>query len=84
MKFEDILFLISTGTAAVAAAGVNPLLVAGLSGAQRLIKIGHDAYVSGRERGEWTAEQEDKFDKEVLPTITSQPWWKNTPPSTGE
>jgi hypothetical protein len=83
MTFEDILFVISTGSSI--AGSLNPIAGLAADAAVRLIKIGHDAYVSGRERGEWTDEQADHFDNVVLPTITSQPWWKKTddaaPPS---
>lgn len=76
MKFEDVLFLIQLGSSAASLATGNPLIAVNGEAATRLLKIGHDAYVSGRERGEWTAEQEKHFDEVVLPTITSQPHWQ--------
>lgn len=85
MKFDDILFLISTGAAAAAAASGNPLLVAAAEAGLRLVKIGHDAYLSGRSRGEWTPEQEQHFDEVVLPQITAQPHWTaSTTPAESE
>jgi len=76
-KFEDIVFLIETGTAAasIATATSNPIISASLDGANRLIKIGMDAYESGRDRGEWTEAEGKHFDEVVLPTITSQAHW---------
>lgn len=79
MKFDDIVFLVQTGGSIAAAAGANPLLVASLDAGARLIKLGRDAYQSGRDRGEWTPEQVAHFDTVVLPAITSQPHWQNPP-----
>jgi hypothetical protein len=84
-KFEDIVFLIETGTAAasIATAASNPVIAASLDGANRLIRIGMDAYASGRDRGEWTPAEEKRFDEVVLPAVTSQPHWVKKP-ETGE
>lgn len=77
MNFEDLLFVIKTGTAIAGAATGNPLLITSAEAGARLVKIGHDAYASGRARGEWTADQVTHFNDVVLPVITSQPHWKN-------
>lgn len=76
-KFEDVLFLIQTGLSAaqVVTTAANPLLAASLDGANRLIKIGMDAYESGRERGEWTEAEQAHFDTEVRPSVTRQAHW---------
>ena len=76
MKFEDILFLMQTGGTMAAMATGNPLLAASVDAGARLAQIGHDAYLSGRERGEWSPEQQRHFDEVVLPNITSQPHWQ--------
>ncbi len=59
-----------------AIASGNPLLAASVDAGARMLKLGHDAYISGRERGEWSPEQQKHFDEVVLPSITSQPHWK--------
>lgn len=79
MKFEDVLFVLETGVGIVAAASGNPLLIAAADAGGRLIKIGQDAYNSGRDRGEWTAEQANHFDTVVLPAITAKASWKKLP-----
>lgn len=79
MEFDDLMFLIQTGSAAAAAASGNPLLAASLDGAVRLVKIGHDAYVSGRDRGAWSDAQVEHFEKVVLPTMFTQSHWQNRP-----
>ena len=76
MKFDDILFLMETGGKMAALASSNPFLAASVNAGVRLAQIGHDAYVSGRERGEWSPEQQKHFDEVVLPNVTSQPHWK--------
>jgi hypothetical protein len=76
MKFEDILFLMETGGKMAAIASSNPLLAASVTAGVRMAQIGHDAYVSGRERGEWSPEQQKHFDEVVLPSITAQEHWK--------
>ena len=76
MKFDDIVYLFQIGSSAAAIAAGNPLAASLANGAARLLKIAHDAYVSGRERGEWTPDQQKHFDEVVLPQITSQTWWK--------
>lgn len=84
-KFEDVMFLIETGTAAasIATAASNPVIAASLDAANRLVKIGMDAYVSGRARGEWTEAQSKHFDEVVLPAVTSQAHWIQSPESKG-
>ena len=76
MKFDDILFVAQTG--ASIASSVNPVAGLAAEAGVRLMKLAHDAYVSGRERGEWTANEVKKFDEEILPMITSQPHWKKS------
>jgi len=76
MKFDDIVFLIQTGGTMAAMATGNPLLAASVEAGIRLANIGHDAYLSGRERGEWSAEQRQHFDEVVLPSVANQPHWK--------
>lgn len=76
MKYEDIIFLIQTGGTMAAMATGNPLLAASVEAGVRLANIGHDAYKSGLERGEWTQFQRDHFDKVLLPAMTEQPHWK--------
>lgn len=76
MKFEDILFTIQTGAGLIALATGNPLLAAALDAGLRLVKLGRDAYESGRERGEWTEAEEKQFDEVVTAEIIRRPHWK--------
>jgi hypothetical protein len=75
MKFDDAMFVINLGVSALSAVSTNPVLAAGAAGAARLVKIGRDAFISGRDRGEWTPEQVEHFDKVVHPQIASQAHW---------
>jgi hypothetical protein len=79
MKFDDIVFLIQTGGTMAAMATGNPMLAASVDAGTRLAQIAHDAYLSGRERGEWSPEQQNHFDNVVLPAITAQPHWQKRP-----
>jgi hypothetical protein len=76
MKFDDLIFLVQTGAAIAAAAAGNPMLAASADAGNRLIKIARDAFVSGRERAEWTPEQEELFWHKILPEVTSRPHWQ--------
>ncbi len=76
-NFNDILAMIQFGGALAAIGTGNPAISAGVQLGTSMIKVAHDAYVSGRDRGEWTPDQEKHFDEVVLPQITSQAHWQS-------
>lgn len=76
MEFDDVIFLIQTGTGLAAIATGNPALAAFGELGARLLQSGKKAYDSGKARGEWTAAQEKEFDEVYLPKLMSQPHWQ--------
>lgn len=76
MKYEDVVYLIQVGTALAGMATGNPAVAAFGELGARLLAAAKRAYVSGRSRGEWTAEQERDFDERILPQLLGQPHWR--------
>lgn len=81
MKFDEIMALFQIG-ATIAKENIPvPGLALGIDAATVLTKVAHDAFVSGRNRGEWTDAQCAKFDTEILPKLVVQDHWMKADPA---